>query len=69
MHPELSDKSRRLRTELREYFARIIDDDDRRAWSIRPRVDRSSTRSTGRWAPTAGSAWDGPRSTADVVRT
>ncbi|SMG42034.1 Acyl-CoA dehydrogenase [Rhodococcus rhodochrous J3] len=31
MHPELSDTSRRLRTELREYFARIIDDDDRRA--------------------------------------
>ena len=31
MHPELSDESRRLRNELREYFARIIDDDDRRA--------------------------------------
>ncbi|MBF0661522.1 acyl-CoA dehydrogenase family protein [Rhodococcus sp. (in: high G+C Gram-positive bacteria)] len=31
MHPELSDKSRRLRTELREYFARIINDEDRRA--------------------------------------
>ena len=31
MHPELSDDSRRLRTELRNYFAEIIDDDDRRA--------------------------------------
>lgn len=31
MHPELSEKSRRLRTELREYFARTINDEDRRA--------------------------------------
>ncbi|NLU83482.1 acyl-CoA dehydrogenase family protein [Rhodococcus sp. HNM0569] len=31
MQPELSEKSRRLRTELREYFARTIDDEDRRA--------------------------------------
>ncbi|WP_026002857.1 acyl-CoA dehydrogenase family protein [Rhodococcus sp. R1101] len=31
MHPELSEKSRRLRTELREYFARTIDEEDRRA--------------------------------------
>ena len=31
MQPELSEKSRRLRTELREYFARIINDEDRRA--------------------------------------
>lgn len=31
MHPELSEKSRRLRTELRKYFARIINDEDRKA--------------------------------------
>lgn len=31
MHPELSADSRRLRTELRDYFARTIDDADRRA--------------------------------------
>ncbi|MFB9930535.1 acyl-CoA dehydrogenase family protein [Amycolatopsis halotolerans] len=31
MHPELSERSRRLRAQLREYFARIIDEDDRRA--------------------------------------
>lgn len=30
MYPELSDKSKRLRTELREYFARIISEQDRR---------------------------------------
>ncbi|WP_406634466.1 acyl-CoA dehydrogenase family protein [Amycolatopsis sp. WGS_07] len=31
MHPELSERSRTLRAELRAYFARIIDEDDRRA--------------------------------------
>ncbi|MDN5893386.1 MAG: acyl-CoA dehydrogenase family protein [Nocardioides sp.] len=31
MNPELSEKSQHLRTELREYFARTINDEDRRA--------------------------------------
>ncbi|MFD2470458.1 acyl-CoA dehydrogenase family protein [Amycolatopsis silviterrae] len=31
MHPELSERSRTLRAELRAYFARVIDEDDRRA--------------------------------------
>lgn len=31
MHPELSESSRRLRRELRDYFASIISDEDRRA--------------------------------------